>query len=226
MSGAVTGLGAIRKAVLGAAAMVTTAASLLVLAPAAGAATTCTLKPEGLEAIDLEDNSWYWWDDTDEISVNYNSIRYLFTSIKQNQFAYPPSHNFSGSMTVSMNEWDEDLSSGNKYLGAITVSESEGGLGQRSQAIGRSSTNGYEYRLYYRVECGAPATRTVPDVTGRTATEATNVLQGAGFVVYRYSTPDCGPSGYVVRQNPTGGTALATGGIVRIYVSSYSRYCL
>ena len=225
MSSAVTHMRRARKAVVGAAMVATAATSLLVVAPAADAATTCTLKAEGIEATDLEDNSWYWWDDTDEISVNYNSNRYLFTTIKQNQFAYPPNFTFTGSMSVELREWDEDLSGGNKYLGAISVSESENGLGRRSQAFGRSNTNGYEYWFHYRVECGTPATAVVPDVIGRTSIEATNVLQSAGFTVYRYSRADCGPSGYVIGQDPPGGTSVARGAIVRIYVSTPAWYC-
>ena len=225
MFSAITRFRRTRKAVVGAAMTVTTAASLLVIAPAANAASDCTLKPQGIEATDLEDNSWYWWDDTDEISVDYKSNRYLFTTIKLNQQAYPPNITFSESMTVELREWDEDLSGSNKYLGYVSVSASEYGQGTRTQFFGRSNTNGYEYVFRYTVDCGTIPTSVVPDVSGRTATEATNVLQSAGFVVYRYNRADCGPSGYVLDQDPDGGTSLARGGIVRIYVSSYYRYC-
>lgn len=227
MSSAITRFRGTRKALAGAAMMMTTAASLLVIAPAADAATSCTLKPLGIEATDLEDNSWYWWDDTDEISVDYDSKQYLFTSIKQNGKAYPPNITFSGSMSVELREWDEDLNGGNKYLGYVSVSESEHGQGTRTQFFGRSNTNGYEYVFRYTVDCPTTVTpvNVVPDVYGRTATEATNVLQNAGYIVYRYSRADCGPAGYVLDQDPDGGTSLARGGTVRIYVSAYSRYC-
>lgn len=225
MSGAMTGLRRARKAFVGAAMLVSTAASLLIVAPAADAATSCTLKAEGIEARDLEDNSWYWWDDTDEISINYNSNRYLYTTIKQNQTAYPPNFTFSGSMSVELREWDEDLNGSAKHLGTISISESENNLGSRSKYFGVSNTNGYEYRFSYRVECSTPVTNVVPDVTGRTVTEATNVLKSAGYLVARSNWADCGPSGYVLDQSPRGGSALASGNTVRIYVSTFSSYC-
>lgn len=228
MSSAITRLRGTRKALVGAAMTMTTAASLLVIAPAADAAGSCTLKPQGIEATDLEDNSWYWWDDTDEISVNYDSNRYLFSTVKVNQPAYPPNFTFSGSVRVELREWDEDLNGSNKYLGEINVYEADSGRGSLTQFFGRSNTNGYEYLFRYTVDCGTTGTpigNVVPDVYGRTATEATNVLQNAGYVVYRYSRADCGPAGYVLDQDPDAGTPLARGGTVRIYVSSYYRYC-
>ena len=57
-------------------------------------------------------------------------------------------------------------------------------------------------------------TTTVPDVTGKTKTQAKAILQANGFSV---DASGCSSSGPVISQNPAGGTSAPTGSTVSIF---------
>ena len=66
-----------------------------------------------------------------------------------------------------------------------------------------------------------PPTPTVPDVTGQTATDATQTLVNAGYnVAESQEASDDVEAGLVIRSEPTGGTELALGETVTIFVST------
>lgn len=125
-------------------------ASLFLSAPAAHA-TSATYNVTGvtLEARDLEDNSWFWWDDTDEISVNYAGTRVFGVgSVKQNQPVAIGDRTFSGSsLRVDLYEWDGGSA---KHLGTQYISTSLLGE-ERTLQFGTSNTTGFEYLLRYTV---------------------------------------------------------------------------
>lgn len=61
--------------------------------------------------------------------------------------------------------------------------------------------------------CGGSGTKTVPDVTGQTISEATKTLQKAGYYNQTLQDPDGNPisSGTVTKQTPKAGTEQSTG---------------
>ncbi|MDQ4068825.1 MAG: hypothetical protein M3203_05040 [Actinomycetota bacterium] len=139
-----------RRLMVGATALTAAAASLFVSAPAAQAATTYTVTAV-LEARDLEDNSWYWWDDTDEISVNFNDSKVFYSPMKLNQpKTVVVDRQFIDTLRVTVLEWD---GSNAKNLGEQHLSTAHLGVEQRAQ-FGISNTNGYEYILKYTIKAG------------------------------------------------------------------------
>jgi serine/threonine-protein kinase len=62
----------------------------------------------------------------------------------------------------------------------------------------------------------------VPDVTGKTQSQATATLQGVGLTVSVAGSYDCDPklNGTVLTQQPAGGTSVAAGSAVTITVCS------
>ena len=54
----------------------------------------------------------------------------------------------------------------------------------------------------------------MPDVTGKTKTQAKAILQANGFSV---DASGCSSSGPVISQNPAGGTSAPTGSTVSIF---------
>ena len=68
-----------------------------------------------------------------------------------------------------------------------------------------------------------PAAIEVRDVTGRTQSDATNLLQGDGFVVTSTTeSSDTVPTGRVIRTDPAAGSQKAKGGTITLVVSSGS----
>lgn len=66
-----------------------------------------------------------------------------------------------------------------------------------------------------------PPLPTVPDVTGTTEAEATQTLLDAGYVAASATEPsDTVEAGLVTRSDPSGGSELAEGGTVTIFVST------
>jgi serine/threonine-protein kinase len=77
---------------------------------------------------------------------------------------------------------------------------------------------GSEVRLF--VSKG-PAPREVPDVTGRTVAEASNLLGQAGFAVTQTSEPSSTvPEGQVIRTDPPAGSTQPKGASITVVVSS------
>ena len=68
----------------------------------------------------------------------------------------------------------------------------------------------------------APATVTVPNVTGQTQAQATSALEAAGLTAAPTTTTNCttADNGNVVTQDPAGGTSVAKGTSVTIGVCS------
>ncbi len=69
---------------------------------------------------------------------------------------------------------------------------------------------------------GGPTTAGVPDVTGKTSTDATSLLTAQGFVAGNtvYQDSDSIPQDQVISQNPPGGQQAAPGATIILTVSS------
>jgi serine/threonine-protein kinase len=65
-----------------------------------------------------------------------------------------------------------------------------------------------------------PETARVPEVVGRRSSEATSILQDAGFGVRVATVPSNEPAGVVVGQNPAAGAEAEQGSEVRLNVSA------
>ncbi len=104
-----------------------------------------------LEATDLEDNAWYWWDDTDETSVNYNSSRVFSGSVKLNQPVTLSDSHFTGSaLRVDLYEWDGGKA---RHLGTQYLSTTPELLGdEQTLQFGRSNSDGFEYLFRAKVK--------------------------------------------------------------------------
>jgi beta-lactam-binding protein with PASTA domain len=86
---------------------------------------------------------------------------------------------------------------------------------RQSPAAGTAVNPGSDVTIY--ISRGGTA---VQDVTGDPAATAKNILQGQGFKVTQVKRPGpaSAPAGTVYAQNPAGGTLLAPGSTVTIYV--------
>jgi hypothetical protein len=140
--------GGARRVMAGIAIVSAVTAALFVSAPAAQAATTYKVTAT-LEARDLEDNFWGWWDDKDEISVNFNGVKVFgATQMKLNQpQPIATGRQFADFLRITVYEWDGGSA---RNLGEQYVSTSSLGTEQHLQ-FGVSNSNGYEYILKYTI---------------------------------------------------------------------------
>ena len=104
-------------------------------------------------------------------------------------------------------------------FGLIQWTPTSGQLGTQLVVVKVQDVHGAFALQQYSVQVGNPAT--VPNVVGQTQSDAGTAISGAGLALgstTNQNSPTL-PAGTVINQNPTGGTQVAPGAAVNLFVS-------